>query len=139
MAESASMIARRVTLVAGLVGGLGWLTKVALIWGNGGTNTDQGVVAVFYVVGLLGLVVAFAAAGAWLTAGRPVWQRALAVVVGLVTFFLTLAALDAVLAPVAPDDHWFAEEVEIVAMGLVGLLVGLWAGAAARTRANAAV
>ena len=61
------MRARKVTFVAGLTGGLSWLAKVALIWGNGGTNTDEGLVAVFYSVGLASLVLAAAAVGVWLT------------------------------------------------------------------------
>ena len=117
------MSARKVTFTAGLVGGLGWLVKVALIWGNGGTNTDQGLVAVFFFVGLGGLVVASVAAGVWLTANRPVMVRVLAGIVGLVAIWLLFTLLDAVLSPLVRDDHWFQQEVEIVVTALVGLVL----------------
>ena len=119
------MVARKVTFTAGLVGGLGWLVKVALIWGNGGTNTDQGLVAVCYFVGVGGLIVAAAAAGAWLTASRPVVVRVLTGIMGVVAIFLLFTIFDAVLSPLARDGHWFQEEVEIVATALVGLVLAL--------------
>jgi len=112
-----------VTFTAALVGGLGWLVKVALIWANGGTNTDEGLVAVFFFVGLGGLVVAAAAAGVWLTADRPVIARALAGIAGVAAIFLLFALLDAVLSPLAPEGHWFQQEVEIVATALVGVVL----------------
>lgn len=119
------MSARKVTFTAGLVGGLGWLVKVALIWGNSGTNTDQGLVAVFFFVGLGGLVVAAAAAGVWLTASRPIVVRVLAGIAGVAVLFLLFTLFDAVLSPLARDGHWFQQEVEIVAVALVGIVLAL--------------
>ena len=120
------MTARKATFVAGLTGGLSWLVKVALIWGNGGTNTDEGLVAVLYLLGLASLVVAVAAAGAWLTASRPVVVRVLAGILGVVVMFVLFSAFDAVLSPMVSDGHWFQQEVEIVAAAPVGLVLA-WA------------
>ena len=129
------MSARNVTFAAGLVGGLGWLIKVALIWGNGGTNTDQGLVAVLYFVGLASLVVAAAAAGVWLTANRPVVLRVLAGILGVVVIFVLFSLFDAVLSPLASDGHWFQQEVEIVATALVGLVLA-WVARPVATQAE---
>lgn len=115
------MRARQVAFWAGVVGGVGWLAKVALIWANGGTNTDEGLVAVMFAVGVLGMFVAAAAAGAWLTAGRPGWLRALAAAGGIVGFLVLFGLLDAVLSPLAEDGSWAQEEVEIVASAVLAL------------------
>jgi hypothetical protein len=120
------MSARSVTFAAGLAGGLGWLVKVALIWGNDGTNTDEGLVAVFYFLGLASLVVAAAAAGVWLTVNRPVVMRVLAGILGVVVMFVLFSVFDAVLSPLASDGHWFQQEVEIVAAALGGIVLA-WA------------
>jgi hypothetical protein len=111
--------------MAGVVGGVGWLVKVALIWANGGSNTDQGLVAAFYFLGLGGLLVAWAACGAWLTTQRPVWLRVLASAGGVVAFFVVFGFLDLVLSPLAVDGHWFQDEIEIVAAALLGLALAL--------------
>jgi hypothetical protein len=127
------MTARHVVLYAGTVGGLGWLVKVALIWENGGTNTDEGLVAVMFLVGALGLLVASAAAGAWLTARRPAWLRALAAVGGVVAFLAVFSLLDLVLSPLAEDGSWAKDEVEIVASALLGLALAVVAGRGRQT------
>jgi hypothetical protein len=133
------MSARRVAFAAGLVGGISWLAKVAMIWGNDGTNTDKGLVAVAFLVGAAGLMVAAAAAGAWLAAARPLWLRAAAAIAGVVTFLVVFALLDAVLSPLAEDGHWSQDEVEIVASAVLalGLAAVAWPGRA-RSAAAAA-
>jgi hypothetical protein len=122
--------------VAALVGGLAWLVKVALIWGNGGTNLDEGAVSAMYLVGLVGLVVASAAAGAALTGTRPLWVRALAGVLGVAAFVLVSEVLDAVLSPLAAEGSWQREEVAIVATALLAL--GAAAGAVLSSRRRTA-
>jgi hypothetical protein len=120
------MSARTLTFVAGLTGGLGWVVKVALIWDNDGTNTDEGIVAVLYFLGLASMVVAAAAAGVWVTAHRPVVVRVLAGMIGVVVVFGLFSLFDAVLSPLVSDGHWFQQEVEIVATAMVGLVLA-WA------------
>jgi hypothetical protein len=108
-------------VVAALVGGLAWLVKVALIWGNEGTNLDEGAVGAMYLAGLVGLVVAAGAAGAALTRTRPTWVRALAGVLGVAAFVLVSEVLDAVLSPLAEEGSWQREEVAIVATALLAV------------------
>jgi hypothetical protein len=131
------MSARKVTFVAGLTGGLGWLVKVALIWGNNGTNTDEGLVAVLYFLGLTSLLVAAVAAGVWLTSKRPVVVRVLAGIIGVVVMFVLFSVFDAVLSPLVSDGHWFQQEVEIVAAALVGFMLA-WAARPVSTKDRAA-
>jgi hypothetical protein len=115
----------RVVFVAGLVGSIAWLVKVALIWGNGGTNTDEGLVAVCYLIGFVGLVVACAAGGAWLTAGRPTWLRAVASIGGVVAFFVMFNLLDLLLSPLTSGGHWFQDEVEILVAATITLALAI--------------
>jgi hypothetical protein len=115
--------ARQVAMGAGLVGGFAWLVKVGLIWANGGTNTDQGVVAAMYLLGLGGLAVGAGAAGAALTAGRGVALRALGGAAGLVAFVVVFAVLDVVLSPLAPEDSWARDEMQIVGAAVLALVL----------------
>jgi hypothetical protein len=131
-------MARKTALVAAAVGGLGWLVKVVLIWGNGGTNLDQGVVAVAYVVGLLALVTASAAAGAALARRQPWWIRGAAAVLGVVVFFLVSEALDAVVSPLAPAGTWQRDEVSIVATAVLALACAAAAAVSPRWRSTQA-
>lgn len=135
------MMARRIATGAALVGGVAWLVKVALIWGNGGTNLDEGVVGAMYLVGALSLLVASAASGAALLGGRPSWLRAVAAAAGIAVFILGSSLLDALLSPLAAEGSWQREEVAIVTMAVIALagaavgLVGLGRGSRMDTAA----
>ena len=64
---------RRLAAVAWLVGGVAWLVKLTLIFANGGTNTNEGIVGVVFFVGVLALVVAGAASGFTLLRRWGIW------------------------------------------------------------------
>jgi hypothetical protein len=110
--------------VAAVIGGVAWLVKVALIWANGGTNTDEGVVGLAYLVGLVGVVVAVGALGWLLTRGRPVWLRAVATIVFPVVVFVGWQLLDGLIKAVYTEENWVQGEITIVIAALVALGVG---------------
>jgi hypothetical protein len=123
---------RDAAVAAGLVGGGAWLAKVGLIWANGGSNTDQGVVAVMYLLGLVGLAAASAAAGVALTAGRRVVLRVLGGATGVIAFVVVFSILDPVLSPLAAEGSWMRDEMQILGTAVLALLLVLVAVAAAR-------
>lgn len=98
--------------------------KVALIWANGGTNTDEGAVGLAFLVGLVGVVVAVGALGWLLTSGRPVWQRAGAAVVFPVVVFVGWQLVDRLIKALYTEENWVQGEINIVLAALVALGLG---------------
>ena len=119
------MTANRVASVAGILGGLLWLVKAGLIWGNGGTNTDEGIVAVFYLAGLLVLAVAALAAGYAVVTTAPIWLRALVSVATLALFWILFSVIDSAAHAVYSGDGWLDDELGIVVTAVLALLAGL--------------
>lgn len=117
---------RRLASVAAVLGGVGWLVKVGLIWANGGTNTGDGLVGVMFLVGLAGLVVALAAAGYTLVETAPVWLRAVVTVATPLLVMMVWQMLDRAIKAVYTDETWVRDEVNIVLGGVVALVLGLW-------------
>lgn len=117
---------RRVASVAAVLGGLGWLTKVGLIWANDGSNTGDGLVGVMFFVGLAGLVAALAAAGYTLVETAPVWLRLVVTVATPVLVMLVWQMLDQAIKAVYTQQTWLRDEVNIVLAAVVALVLGLW-------------
>jgi hypothetical protein len=117
---------RRIASIAAVVGGLGWLLKVALIWGNGGENTDGGLVGVMYLLGLVGLVVALGAAGYTLVETAPVWLRAVVVVAMPLLVFMVWQMVDQAIKALYTTENWLQDELSIVLAGLIALALGVW-------------
>lgn len=140
----ALVTARRTAGLLALGAGLAWGTKLALIAANGGTNTGEGVVALAFLLGAALLVVAAFAVGLALTAGRPLWQRLVAGVLGvLAVLVLHSAVLDPLGTALVGDagPSWLPEEAGIGLMVLVALVVAgllLRRPAAARRGADTA-
>ena len=120
------MDSRRIASVAAVVGGAAWLTKVALIWANGGENTDTGVVGVMYLVGLAGVVVALGAAGYTLVEKAPVWLRAVVVVATPLLVMMVWMVLDQGIKAVYTTQSWVRDEINIVLAAVVALALGIW-------------
>ena len=112
--------------MAALAGGVGWLVKVALIWANGGENTDSGLVGVMYVVGLVALVVSLGAAGYTLAEKAPVWLRAVVVVATPLLVMMVWVLLDQGIRAVYTTEGWFRDEVTVLLTAVVALLLGGW-------------
>lgn len=117
---------RRIASTAAVIGGVGWLLKVFLIWFNGGENTDSGAVLLTSVLGWAALFVALAAAGYTLVERAPVWLRG---VVALATPLLVLMVwelMDQAIKSVYPGSSWLRDEVSVLVAGLIAIGMGLW-------------
>jgi hypothetical protein len=122
------MRAGKIASVAALVGGVAWLVKVGLIWGNGGTNTDGGLVAVCYILGLLALGVALLAGGYSVVATAPVWLRVVVSLAVLALGWIIFGSIDSAAKGLYSGDDWLRDELGILvsaALALVGGAVGL--------------
>ena len=121
----ALVTARRTAGLLALGAALAWGTKLTLIAANGGSNDDEGVVAVAYLVGAALVLATGFALGLALTAGRPVWQRAVAGVLGVVAVMLLHSAVYDPLGEAAVGDagpSWLPEEAGIALMVLTALV-----------------
>jgi len=118
---------RRIAASAAVVGGVAWLTKVGMIWANGGANTDEGLVGVMYLVGLLGMVVALGAAGYTLVETAPVWLRVVVVVATPVLVLMVWVMLGEGIKAVYSGEGWLRDEINIVLAAVVALGLGAWA------------
>jgi hypothetical protein len=117
------MDARRTASAAAVVGGLGWLAGVALTWVEG---TDPALGHAASVLGLVGLVVALAAAGYTLAEQAPVWLRAVVVVATPLLVVAVWVLLDEGVRAVYPGEGWLADEVTRLLTAVVALLAGAW-------------
>ena len=120
------MSARRTAGLLALGAGVAWGAKVALIAANGGSNDSEGPVAALYFAGVALLLAAGAALGVAVTAGRPVWLRALAGVAGVVAVLLVYGAVLDPLGKAAVGDagpSWLPDEAGILLMAAAALVV----------------
>ena len=116
---------RRLAAVAWLVGGVAWLVKLTLILANGGSNTDEGIVAVFFLAGVLALVVAGAASGFTLCRRWGTWAAVIGVPIGAAATLVGINLIDSVLKAVVPASGWYEDEVGILGAAVIALLLGL--------------
>jgi hypothetical protein len=109
---------RRIASIAAVMGGIGWLAKVGLIWLDGG-ETDSGLVTILDVAGWALFAVALAAAGYTLVERAPVWLRA---VVAVMVWML----LDQGIKAVYPGESWLRDEVSVLVAALIAIGLGFW-------------
>ena len=109
--------------VLAVIGGLAWLSKVWLIWMNGGTGTTSGVVGLLFITGAVCIAVAGGLAAWRLAAGISPWRRMVALIAAC---FALVALVDLpilvgwwILGPV-----WIAEELGILLTSLLALAAG---------------
>jgi hypothetical protein len=116
---------RRLAAVAWLVGGVAWLVKLTLILANGGSNTDEGIVAVVFLAGVLALVVAGAASGFTLCRRWGTWAAVIGAPIGAAATLVGISLVDSVLQPIVPASGWFDDEVGILGAAVLALLLGI--------------
>jgi hypothetical protein len=116
---------RRLAAVAWLVGGVAWLVKLTFIFANGGSNTDEGIVAVVFLAGVLALVVAGAASGFTLCKRWGTWAAVVGVPIGAAATLVGINLIDSVLKAVVPASGWYEDEVGILGAAVIALLFGL--------------
>lgn len=124
------MTARRVAVVAGLVGGLGWVAKMVIMALQGGPDLDSIPETIAFVTGLVGVLVAAAATGVHLTRGRG-WGWRILAAVAAVGLAILVVGFGQELLTALPGESWVQEEA---IFGIVGLLAVVAAAAAGKRR-----
>jgi hypothetical protein len=122
-------------------GGVLWLVKLIVIVGTGGRVVDSGAAAVFYVLGLLALVVGAALLGYWLTQRQRLLVRIVASAVAVVGFVIAYLILDtgARFLVGARGPEYVPDEAGIFLTAVVALGVGAWLLVREAGRAGAGV
>lgn len=115
------MRARTVAIVAGLVGGIGWMGKIAVMAAQGGPDEDSLVEALAFFAGLAGVVIAAAALGAYIGRRELVGRRVVYAVGAVVAVALIVGLGQAGLSAL-PGDSWVREEAIFGIVGLVAFV-----------------
>jgi hypothetical protein len=126
--QEANPPALSVAITAAFIGGIGWLAKLVVMIAQGGPDEDSVAESIAFFLGLLGVMVAAAAAGAYWTGGRPLWLRVLAAVGAVVLVGVIVGVGQAALSAL-PGESWVREEA---IFGIVGALFVLAAAVALR-------
>jgi len=116
---------RRIASIAAVVGGVGWLAKVLLIWLADG-DTDSGLVTLLTVLGWAAFAIALAAAGYTLVERAPVWLRGVVAVATPLLVLMVWQLLDQGIKAVYGGDSWFRDEVSVLVAAVIALVMGLW-------------
>ena len=119
------MTAARIAWYAAVATAIVWSLKALAIWEAGGLNKtdleDMG-----WATGVLLFLFTWAVLGYALAAGRAIWLRAGAAVVGVVVGLVVVLVLDGA-ADVLPDSAgWVKEEAGLWAAALVTLALTWW-------------
>ncbi|RZT86401.1 hypothetical protein EV383_3296 [Pseudonocardia sediminis] len=113
-----------VSAVCGVVGGASWLAKVAVILAQQGSG---GVDVPLFGAGLGLLLVAATGVGLAASRGRPVWARAVAVVLApalALGLFVLVQIITEPLGVLVPE--YVEAEYGILLAAVVGVLAGVW-------------
>jgi hypothetical protein len=122
--------AREVAVGAALVGGTAWMAKLAVMAAQGGPQGDSVPEAIAFFTGLLGLVVAAAAAGLHRTRHRSSGARAASALLAVVLLVVVAGSTQSLLTAL-PGDSWVQAEA---VFGLVGAAAVIAALTASRSR-----
>ena len=124
-ADCLPMDPRRIASTAAVVGGVGWLLKVVLIWLGGG-DIGGPLVAAMSVLGLAALAIALSGGGYTLVERAPVWLRAVVTVATPLLVLMVWQLLDQAIKAVYPGDSWFRDELSTVVAAVAALGLGVW-------------
>lgn len=116
------MRARMLMVVAGLIGGLGWMAKLVIMAAQDGPDAESTLESIAFFVGLLGVIVASIAGGVYLASARSSGWRVLAGLAGFVVVGVVIG-LGQVLLTALPGDSWVQEEAIFGVVGLFAVVV----------------
>ena len=128
--RSSTLTAGRWNFISSLAivsGALVWLVKFATIFASAGEETDSGMPAMFYVLGLLLMAGGLAGIAVGLTRHRPMIARIFAGLSAAAAFVATFLALDFLVRPLVPGNWpaYVGDEVSIVLTAAAWLAIGL--------------
>lgn len=118
------MEARRIAIVAGFVGGLGWLAKMLVMAVQGGPDLDSAVETIAFLLGLVGVPVAAAAAAVHLTRERSGAFRAASAIAAVVAVALIIGLLQPALTAL-PGESWIQAEAVFGLLGIAAVAVAV--------------
>lgn len=109
---------RTIAIVAALAGGTGWMAKMFIMAAQGGPDAQSTPEAIAFFVGFAGIIVASAAAGAYMARRKPLGWRVLGAIGAVVVVALVTAAGQAGLGSL-PGDGWVKVEAMLGIVGAV--------------------
>jgi hypothetical protein len=116
--------ARSVATWAAVIGGIGWISKILIMWAQGGPDTESIPEALAFFTGLIGISVAGAAAAWVLASDAGKYLRILAVVVGFLVPMVVVGIYQTALGALLPDAGWFRDESIFLILGIIALALG---------------
>ncbi|HET6625542.1 MAG TPA: hypothetical protein VFG63_04070 [Nocardioidaceae bacterium] len=117
------MRASKIASAAALLGGVAWLTEVALVWANGGDHSD-GPPGVVHLIGIVVLAIALLAAGYATVATAPVWLRAVVSVAVLLLGWIIYASIDTAARGASDGGGWLGDELGVLICAVVAVVAG---------------
>lgn len=118
------MNARTVSIGAGLICGLGWISKIVIMALQGGPDPASVPESIAFLAGVVGAIVAAAAVGTLIANGRSVAWRVLAAVAAVIVVGLVIGVGQFALSAL-PGESWVHEEAIFGVIGLVAAAVAM--------------
>jgi hypothetical protein len=115
---------RRIASIAAVLGGVGWLAKVFLIWRSGGEDTE--LASQLALFGWAMLALALMAAGYTLVEKAPVWLRGVVAVATALLVLMLWQLLDQGIKATYEGESWLRDELSVAIAGLIAVVMGLW-------------
>jgi hypothetical protein len=120
------MKAERVAIVAALIGGVGWVSKMIIMAARGGPDLEYIPESIAFFAGLLGTTIAAGAVAWMLAASLPTLLRVLAAILGAILPLAIVGVFQLVAGEAMPDAGWFLDEAVFLILGVIALSFAAW-------------